>query len=100
MPGMAGGGKVKAMPSESPKLALQLALDSGKLLVMRLALIPWLERDEEEGRVGALRECEEREAVDGDDALDAGRLKQGLGDLLCRGIGALQAEASGSCMAT
>ena len=71
MPGMAGGGKLKAMPSETPmSLRCTLLLNGGELLVMRLALVPRLERDEEEGGVGALREGEKREAVDGDDALE------------------------------
>ncbi len=90
IPGIDGGGKAKAMPVRiGCQLPLQMALNVLELLLFGFALIPWLERHEEEAGVGALHLREEGEIVDGDDALYAIGFEQRISDLLLRKIGTL-----------
>jgi len=72
-----------------------MALDVLKLFFFALAILPRVERDEEEAGVGALNLGEKREVVDGDNALDARSLKEGSGDLLLCHVGALRGSSIG-----
>ncbi len=67
-----------------------VGLNCVELLIFFLALVPILERDEEERVVGVLREAEKAEADDGGAAFDAGSVQDDVFHSLCRFAGTLQ----------
>ena len=67
-----------------------MALNVFELLLLALASLPRFKRDEEETGVGALNLREQRKVGNGNDALHARSLQQGVADFLLGGVGALR----------
>ena len=96
MPGMEGGGNANAMPSGfAASCFCRLLWMYSSCSCFALAGFPRLETHEEESCIGALHLREQREIGDRDNAFDAGRLQQRIGDLLLGCVGALRRSAIG-----
>ena len=96
-PGMAGGGKANACASGSMRsFAVELAHDRpSRCVPRRVALVPRLQGDEEEGVVGRVDAAEQAEADDRVVGLHARRVLQDRLDLLADRVRALQRRGVG-----
>ena len=94
-PGIAGGGKAKAMPSVRPPSSLFIALYCLVLFFRLLSLAPRFQSDEEESAISILNDAKKAEPDDGRRVFDARCLTEDVFDLMAAFIGAVERRGVG-----
>ena len=94
-PGIAGGGKAKAIPSVRPLSSCLSAAYCFVLFLRLLSLLPRLQGDEEEGAISILNDAEKAEPDDSRGVFDARYLTENVFDFTRRLIGAVERSGIG-----